>query len=511
MANPTPIVDQEIIDRSIQTPSQYPDGWAGGPAYLWFKSSEDTFDDIAPWWSDIRDDDLDRFTRMAGNDILISAISTMVKKFRAMSWLVTGPERVARYYQEMLASAQFGKGWGNLIGKTVEVFLKRDKGSFWELIGSDDGLDGPIVYPVMGIASLDSRYCRLSGDPEYPVYYASQKTGSWHRLHASRVVHFVDMPSPNLEMNDTGFCAVSRSLASSYVLQKLIRYKNEKLSNLPEAGILLFKNIMPQKWEAATADADLDRVKRGEQYWKGLITLFGLDPTQDVDAKLVSFANLPDHFNEMETVEIYINLLALDFGVDVREFWPKSMGSLGSGNETRIQHMKAQGKGIGELISMIERAINWKILPDTCSFEFDFTDDEEDAQQADINDKKVNTIMQMWKPPDGNQLQYGYKPPVSRAEIRQMLADNVSYFQPEFLEVDITEDIDLSDTEVQKMLGPIVRIDEKGRARPLGRTKMETRADQMHKIVAARLGAGDITMDDVVEFRLGQLLDNMGS
>jgi hypothetical protein len=142
--------------------------------------------------------------------------------------------------------------------------------------------------------------------------------------------------------------------------------------------------------------------------------MFGLDPAQPASAELISFANLPEAFNELETTNTYANVLALAFGVDVREFWPITGGSLGTATESLVMHQKARGKGVGEVIGMIERVLNWKVLPDSATFAFDFRDDEEDMLTADIDDKRAGTIMSMWN--NGNT-------PVREFEIRQMLAN----------------------------------------------------------------------------------------
>ncbi|NIV29053.1 MAG: hypothetical protein GWN58_05950, partial [Anaerolineae bacterium] len=60
-------------------------------------------------------------------------------------------------------------------------------------------------------------------------------------------------------MKNVGFCGVSRVIASSFVLLKLAQYKNEKLSDLPQAGLLLLNNLLPKQWEDATKGHEQDR------------------------------------------------------------------------------------------------------------------------------------------------------------------------------------------------------------------------------------------------------------
>jgi hypothetical protein len=252
----------------------------------------------------------------------------------------------------------------------------------------------------------------------------------------------VDMESPNEQMCGVGFSAVSRVLASSELLLKLSQYKREKLSDLPQAGLLILNNVVPQKWEDAKAEYERERRKLGQEMWANVMTLIGVDPAQAADAKFVSFANLPDHFDEQSTVTTYINIVALAMGLDAREFWPVSSGALGTASESLVMAQKAKGKGIGDLISTIERAVNWHLLPSRVSFEFDNPDSEEDLSKAQLEDVKITSIMKMYAadPASGETV-------VSRQELRQMLSDNVEYFHEDFLLVDASENEERQDID----------------------------------------------------------------
>jgi hypothetical protein len=466
---------------------------------LWFSRDYDG-SDISPWWSPNRDLDLDLFWRRRGNDILQGAISSMVKKFKSMNWNLTGPEKTIARYQKVLNEAEFGKGWEILLGKSLQQYLTQDKGGFWELIGTGNP-NGPIEGPVLGMAALDSQFCQLTGDINFPVVYYNSKTDRAHKLHASRVVHLVDMPSPNELMNDIGYCAVSRVIASSSVLLKLAKYKDEKLDDLPEAGLLIFNNILPQQWDDARADYARERRRLGQELWTNVMSFFSLDPAAQASAELISFSSLPDAFNESEATELYVNIVALAFGVDVREFWPMSAGPLGTGAETTVQAQKAKGKGIGDIISTIERAINWKILPPSIEFEFDAQDDEEDELRAKIEDLKVSSIVKMAgvKDSDGSNV-------IQANEIRQMLADNISYFQEDFLAFDSTEETTLQDNE--KSYGPIRTIDRYGKLKPLSkRHKVKQYVNQAIEYAADNYRQGKVSAEDVAEFALSQLVE----
>ena len=499
---------EKQLDLSVQEKTDKLKGALGFP--MWFRLPIGK-SDIAPWWSPKRDEELYKFAFSEGNDILQGAISSIVKKFKAMNWTIEAGSRLAKQYQSIIAEAEFGKGWSFFLGKFLTDYLTQDKGAFAELIGEGNPL-GPIEGPVLGIAHLDSQYCMVTDDIEYPVYYAAVKSKSRHKIHHTRLIHLVDMPSPRHDMLDIGFCAVSRVIAASSVLLKLAQYKNEKLSDLPEAGLLLLNNILQTQWDDVKAEAEQKRQKRGNEFWRNVLTLIGLDPEKPVTAELISFANLPEGFDEQEWTELYINILALAFGVDPREFWPVNTGSFGSSADTLVQHQKAKGKGVGELISSLEREINWKVLPETVTFEFDFLDDEEDLQTANIIKVKTDTIMSMITGSSNrtsSQASINDEPIVSRDEIRRMLAENVPYFRPEFLDQDPLDKLELTDTDKKMYLGDsIIKIDSKGRI--LNQFKPTT--SYKNRIIAQaeeNYKQGRISLDDVIEFKLGMELEDV--
>jgi len=450
--------EEQALDLSIQR--RVEKVAADMPAIWWFSQPTEGYD-VSQWWTPQRDQDLRAFVKRPGNDILAGAVSSMTKKFRAMNWVVDGPAATVQWAQDLLGTAEFGRGWGSLVGKTIEDYLTTDNGFFWEIIGKGDPskpLDG---LPV-GVAHLDSTKCTRTGDPSYPVVFRNAKTGKSHKLHATRVVCVSDMESPNEDMNGVGFCAVSRVLASSYLLLQLSQYKREKLSDLPQAGLLVLNNVVPQKWEDAKAEYERERRKLGNELWANIMTLIGVDPAQQADAKFISFSNLPDHFDEAATIENYVNIVALAFGTDPRDLWAIKTGSLGSATESQVQHLKARGKTIGDLIGTIERAINWHLFPKRVTFHFDNVDSEEDIMVAQLEDAKISAIMRMYAPDPATG-----ETVATRAEIRQMLADNTDYFSDDFLVVDVTDevqedDVDRAEPEPEKK--PVVQEEERPEA-----------------------------------------------
>jgi len=455
-----------------------------GGVYSWWFARFDDGSEIAPWWSPQRDFDLRQFVWREGNDILQGALSSMVKWGKTLAWVCEGPDRVVNRYQSTLSESEFGDGWGTLVSKVLTDYLTQDKGASIELIGAGNP-DGPIQGPVLGLAHLDAQFVQPTGDSVYPILFHNVKDDTLHKVHTTRVIRLVDMPSPNEQMLGIGFCATSRVIAASQVLLKLVRYKNEKLSDMPEAGLLVLNNIMPKQWEDVRSKHQHERRKLGHEIWSNIMTLFSIDPAQPATANLVSFANLPDGFDEKEALDNYLNIVALAFGVDKREFWPESSSGLGGNREAEVMQQKARGKGKGDIIAAFERAINWKVLPASVNFRFDFRDDEEDKLKAEINQLKVESIMRLW---DSESYRAGLVPPVSALEVRQILADNVpDYFKQEFLEFDVSDNEELTDTERED--------------------KAYRNIDEVLSIAEKNYRDGLITLDELMDFRLGHLMD----
>lgn len=467
-----------------------------GGIYQWWFGRPIDDNEVPGWWSPDRDLALRKFWKRQGNDILQGAISSLTKWGKTMPWTLEGPKRTIPKYQQMLAQAELGKGWADLISKTLIDYYTQDKGATWELIGEGEP-DGPLQGPVLGVAHLDSQHVQPTGDLVYPILFNNPKDGLPHKIHTTRVVRIVDMPDPDESMFNIGFCAVSRVISSSSILLKLSQYKNEKLSDMPEAGLLLLNNIMTHQWDDAVANHERGRRKLGHEIWSNIMTLFSLDPTQPATANFVNFAQIPEGFDELTATNLYVNIVALSFGVDPREFWPVSGGPLGTAKETEVMSQKAKGKGKGDIVQLIERAINWYILPENVNFHFDAQNDEEDKLRAEINDLKVDTIMKMWKPESISQ---GTEIPVSALEIRQMLADNIDYFKEDFLLVDITEEEELTDTEREAKWF----VDNKGSM---------WSARSRHKVVDIVMAMaeknykeGRISLEQLVDFKLSEML-----
>lgn len=376
-------------DLAMGTPAGH-----GQMAQTWIMSVGSTLSEAPEWWSKSRDEWLVNFWKKDGNDLLAGAVSTLVAKIAATDWYIEGPLELAEMYRHIiLHNSDFGMGWDSWISKWVTSYLSRDMGGLTERLRSSAGdREGP----ALGFNHLDESKCYMTGDPEYPVMYCGEKE---RKVHRSSVMRIVDMPSGKDTDMGYGMCGTSRAIATASILRDVVRYKRERLSDLPPAGILFINNMSEKMWEDLIAKYDARQRNEGNETWQDIMVAFGYDPEYPVGAELFALSELPEHYDEETSTNIAIFTFALAFRVDPREYWPVSAGPLGTATEAEIQHQKAKAKGEGIIFSAIEHQLNDPLsLPQSLTFKFDYRDDEEDMQAARIANQKISNIRKMWEP-----------------------------------------------------------------------------------------------------------------
>ncbi len=371
--------------KSIQQPT-------GGDlfgAYSWLLTVMAEEESIPAYWTPQRDKWLRDFVYWPGNDLLAGIVSTIVAKVAATGWVLEGPERVVNLYHDiLLRQSEFGAGWGTMIQKFAWDYLTQDAGAFIERIrlGEAD-TEGA----AMGFAHLDPQRLILQADYEYPAKYVSPDETIL--LHRSRIIRVTDCPSPRQSLYGIGFCATSRAITTARILIDLARYERERLSDLPPAGILMLNNMTRQQWEDLQKGYEARQRQQGNRVWRDILVAFGLDPSLPLKAEILSFSQLPEQFDKRTATEIAIYSFCVAFRIDPREVWPVSSGALGTATETEIMHLKARAKGVGAILSALERAFNDGLsLPKSLTFRFDFQDTEEDEQAARIANLKAEFI-----------------------------------------------------------------------------------------------------------------------
>lgn len=379
---------------------------------IWQQSA----DDIPAWGAQGRAAKLREFART--EPILSGALSSMVSKACSLDWQVIGGRNRVQRYQELLAEAEDGKGWQDVLARWVQDYLNTDLGGFLELArGTRNG-------PVAGIYHLDAECMGMTGNVNYPVVYTPKlNSGKLAKKNGVRFApqdfaRIVDMPSPDESKFGLGFCAVSRAAKAAKVLLALYNYDEEKLRDMPMPGLVTITGMTMDEVAEAFKLYDAHRQSKDQVVFKNLLWLASqVSPMNKIEADLISFAGLPENFNREETYSLYIYTLALVFGVDAREFWPATQSGATKG-EAEVQAQKAKGKGFGQMLTAIERAINWNILPESVEFAFDRRNDDDDLAREIWRGQVINNVRKMWEPAAGAALGL-----IDTEEARRMLVE----------------------------------------------------------------------------------------
>lgn len=345
---------------------------------------------IPAWWSRSRDMELRRFWKKV--DHLAGAIYTFESRLSTIPFKILPRDasvrahwKLAGEFEElMLQESEFGEGWNAFYEPWVEDLISQDNGAFGEVIGPGDPA-GPIVGMPSGLAHLDSGRCTRTGNPEWPVLYQDKK--KLHKLHFTRVIYASQMPSPDELMNKVGFCAVSRCINIAQNLLDMMTYKQEKLGSRPARGMMITKGgLDPDDVREAMllANEAMDN-QALSRYSRTAVV--GHNDMPEAGIQMVDLASLPDAFNEKESVTLGMAAMALAFGVDARELFP-GMQAAATRADALISHIKQRGKGLGQVIQLTERGFNAKFLPESLMMIFDFQDDAQDAQRAEIRLKR---------------------------------------------------------------------------------------------------------------------------
>jgi hypothetical protein len=352
----------------------------------YFFQSSDT---LPPWWSPTRDQALSEFWKTV--NLLSGAMYAMVSKMTTIPFhiepcdtAITSHYKIADTFERRLKeSADGGVGWGQFYSKQIQSLLGQDNGRFMEIIDSSPNKAGPIMGPALSVAHLDPSRCMRTSDPVYPVVYTNED-GTRRKLHWTRVAFEAQLPSERVSMLGIGVCAVSRSSSYGRNLLDMTQYKEEKLGSRPTRGIMLAGGGLDPKavgmaLEVVAGQSDNRGLKRFS-----LMPIVGDAEIEEPSLELISLSTLPDGFNEETGTDIAMAAIALAFGVDARELWPgQQRGTTRA--DAILSHIKQRGKGPGQIIAETERMFDNWFLPKFLKMVFDFQDDAQDRQRAEIN------------------------------------------------------------------------------------------------------------------------------
>ncbi len=350
---------------------------------------------ISPWWSRYRDAELRRFWPRV--DHLAGALYTVQSRLATIPFRVeprdltfkTHIRQAEKITEMLLEDSEYGKGWNDFYEPFLEDWFGQDNGTFVEVIGEGKP-DGPIVGPVLSISHLDSQYCTRTSNPEFPVLYADPDDGRIYKLHRSRVIFASQMPSADVRMNKVGKCAVSRCLNVAQNIYDILVYKQEKLGSRPQRGLIvtgggLTPDMLASAFEQAQMAMSNQKLSRFSKF-----VAVGAKDAPEASVDITDLASIPDGFDERDSMTLGMAAIALAFGVDARELFP-GLSSGATRAEALISHLKQRGKGLGQTIMMVERKFSQKILPPHLKLVFDFQDDAQDAQVAEIRKQRADT------------------------------------------------------------------------------------------------------------------------
>ncbi|GAB4514045.1 MAG: hypothetical protein Kow0047_25780 [Anaerolineae bacterium] len=354
---------------------------------LWEAARED----IPPWGSPGRAEKLREFAR--AEPILAGALSSMVSKCISLDWQIIGGRNRVRRYHEILSEAEDGAGWSYFLDRWTQDYLTTDLGGVIEL--AREGRNGPVA----ALYNIDSARLILTGNASVPLrYYPAVGDPRAIPLYPGDFSRIVDMASPDERRFGLGYCAVSRALKAARVLLALYQYEEEQLLDLPPKGIVAITGMTMPEVQEAFRLYEARRKARDQTTFKGVLWLAAqANPLQNIDVRVTPFSTLPDHFDKEQSITLYVYTLSLDFGVDVREFWPASQAGATKA-EAEIQHQKAKGKGFGRMLMVIERAVNWDVLPPGLEFRFDNVDSEDDLLRETIRARVIDNVRRLWEP-----------------------------------------------------------------------------------------------------------------
>ena len=383
ITNVIPIIDETIAQTSKVSRG---DGVAGtmiqAMSYIITTSSL-----IPPWWSKARDRELHRVTKQSGHlsglfYLATTKLSNIPLVFRAKDpTIISHVEEAEKFTQQMQYVSEFGEGLRTALKKFIYDYLVYDNGAFMEIIGYGDPA-GPIEGKPLAVRHLDSQNCMRTGDPIYPIRYQGED-GGWYKFHFTRIIAMSQQPSGIANMNGVGFSAASRCFEIAQVLSDQLQYKLEKMGARPQSQIIAAKGMEAQQVIKSFMVAEELMNQLGLQRYAKQVVLAG----DDIDIQKIDLNNF-EPFDEQVGTLMAIYSLAYIIGLDVRDIWPIT----GAKASDQIANMKARGRLPADFTADFKQQGDYKICPPYLEIHFDFMDDDEDMQRANIRDIRSRRV-----------------------------------------------------------------------------------------------------------------------
>lgn len=351
---------------------------------------------IPPWWSRGRDLWLRNFYRSV--DGLKIAVYTFSAKVLNVPMHIQARDNSIRSHVEeaeqieesLLTNSGVTTGWHEEMSKFITDFLTTDSGGHLYVMGSPNRADKPLIGAATGIYHLDSVRVTRTGNKEFPIIFRD-RDGTAYKFHHTRCVSLSDLPSPELEMNGVGLCAVTRALDSANEQGDISNYTREKMGSKPQRGILYVKTGGTiGELEDAVKKAEMKDAAQGNSFYSRTALLAPRNPNSVLELDLVELSKLPDGFNRRDSAILNMSHIAAAFGLDLRDLsFP--LGLAGGKQDAEVQDRKGRGKGVGDCIKTIAEAINQFVLPPHLKVVFDYLDDDQDMRESDIRSKRAES------------------------------------------------------------------------------------------------------------------------
>lgn len=351
--------------------------------------------DIIPaWWSKQRDYELGRMWMQS--DHVAGAISMFVAKVASIPVRVVPRDasikahvkQADNYTATIVDGSDFFAGWHKSFCPRMTLsWLTKDNGMFTEVIGS--GKKDKPRPDFLGLAYLDPRRCQRTSNPEYPVNY-TDTNGKIYRLHHGRVAFSSAMPSDEATMNGVGFCSFSRMIRTTQHFIDISTMEQEKLGSRPHRQMILGKGVSAQEIISAFMIAENQMDNQGLTRYAKSVILANKNRT-DFDVDTRSLLSAPDGYDKETSITLGMFAVALALNIPPRWIWPASQSGATKA-DAMFQHVAGIGGGIGNLLMVFKAMFGGgalstalrKAIPSHLKLEFDFQDDQQDRDQAEI-------------------------------------------------------------------------------------------------------------------------------
>lgn len=385
----TPTVQRAVARSVVRQPqagmaSGYPlYGW--GEGVVWGMAA--AADGFPSWGTRViyRDKMLRAFLPTESNTN--SAFAAVIARNAAFSWKLNGPKAGQDAAHELLQTANDGAGWLDFITRLCWDLYAQDKGAFVQVIRMADNENSPVI----GLQTMDSARCWLTGRVEKPVIY-TDIYGKWRELKWYQVIHLTEMPAPHEQLYGLQYSAMTRILCAAQLFRNIAIYLSEKTAGRQARAIHVVSGVKGSELQQAVAGWAAHADNAGLTSYMKPIVLSTLSQDAKPTVATLEMASLPDGFDVDAEFKRFIGTLALGLGTDYQELMPLPGGGLGTGAQSQVLNEKSRGKGAALFMKIVAQALNFSgVFAPGVEFSWDEQDPSADEQAARTREIRVRT------------------------------------------------------------------------------------------------------------------------